>query len=182
MQILVQCPKGHKLQVKEEYAGKKIRCPKCQEAVVVPAAEQATEEQAPALVATERERDEDTKPARGEPAGAKRETGAKRQAGRGKLPILVGTGAVVLAALAVAGYLVFKPKPEAGGGSGNDKADVEAVAKQFVEAMRDGKDAAVTALFTEKAREKAAQMKHERMNPGATYQITRQTLPATRPT
>jgi hypothetical protein len=167
MQILVQCPKGHKLQVKEEYAGKKIRCPKCQEAVVVPAAEQATRERESTLAATEPQRGADVKQA---PVGG---AGAKRPTGRGKLPLFIGAGVIALMALAVAGYIVFKPKT-AGGTPADDKADVEAVARQFVEAMRDGRDTA--ALFTEKARARATQMKHDRMAPGATYQITQTNL------
>ncbi len=30
MPIVLECPQGHKLRVKDDVAGKKIRCPKCQ--------------------------------------------------------------------------------------------------------------------------------------------------------
>ncbi len=36
MRISVSCPQGHKLQIAEKYAGKKIACPKCKEVVKVP--------------------------------------------------------------------------------------------------------------------------------------------------
>ena len=38
MAISVACACGKQLKVKDELAGKKIRCPACQAAVVVPAA------------------------------------------------------------------------------------------------------------------------------------------------
>lgn len=38
MPLIAVCPEGHKLQVKDEHAGKKIRCPKCGGVALVPAA------------------------------------------------------------------------------------------------------------------------------------------------
>ncbi len=35
MAITLECPQGHKLRVKDEFAGKKVRCPKCQAVVRV---------------------------------------------------------------------------------------------------------------------------------------------------
>ena len=37
MSISVQCPNGHQLKVKDEYAGKRGRCPKCQAPIQIPA-------------------------------------------------------------------------------------------------------------------------------------------------
>ena len=39
MTIEVRCPLGHRLVVKEEHAGKKVRCPKCQAVMQAPACE-----------------------------------------------------------------------------------------------------------------------------------------------
>ncbi len=37
MPLIAVCPEGHKLQVKDEHAGKKVRCPKCGGVALVPA-------------------------------------------------------------------------------------------------------------------------------------------------
>jgi hypothetical protein len=51
MSILVKCPECQtKIRVREEYAGKRMKCPKCQGPVPVPAAEPAAEEEAPVVV------------------------------------------------------------------------------------------------------------------------------------
>jgi hypothetical protein len=39
MPIKIKCPNGHLLAVKDDLAGKRIRCPKCEQTVLVPAAE-----------------------------------------------------------------------------------------------------------------------------------------------
>jgi hypothetical protein len=41
MPIKVRCPDGHVLKISSKYAGKKVRCPKCKQTVVVPAAEKS---------------------------------------------------------------------------------------------------------------------------------------------
>src|SRR5688572_10938183 len=38
MPINVKCPRGHMIAVAEKYAGKRVKCPKCETAVVVPGA------------------------------------------------------------------------------------------------------------------------------------------------
>ncbi len=47
MAILVPCVCGKKLSVKDEFAGRKVKCPACQKSLLVPAAEEFTEDKFP---------------------------------------------------------------------------------------------------------------------------------------
>jgi hypothetical protein len=50
MAITVECPGGHKLRVKDEYAGRTGYCPRCKAKVKVPAAKSVTDDDILAIV------------------------------------------------------------------------------------------------------------------------------------
>ncbi len=141
MPLRVTCDCGKRLQVKDNLAGKRIRCPECQELLTVPAAEEPEEEEldeepapkkkAPAKVTArapakparrpepeDDEEEEDERP-RGKSKGKK---GKKATQSSSNLVLLLGIGGaiLVLAGGAVAVLLIMnkpgdpkKPAPQA---------------------------------------------------------------------
>lgn len=133
MPIQVTCGQGHKLNVPDNLAGRKVRCPRCQQVVGVPQ-EQVTLPQAPAPT-------------------KRREAPAAKGGGGWKWVLLLGGGLGVVLAAAVVGYLVWGGK-KAGPEPAADREAIREVARRFADAA--GDDSAFLALLTDKARGRMA--------------------------
>jgi DNA-binding beta-propeller fold protein YncE len=140
MPLIVQCECGKQLRVKEELAGKRIRCPECQGVVAVPAEDIAPappepRPRRPRAAATptaepprrvRADEDDDTEDA---PAPRRRSRETARSSSNMLLWLVLGGGALlVLAVLAAVGvsWLFLRPtadKPGAGGSGGAGNKD-----------------------------------------------------------
>jgi WD40 repeat protein len=101
MPIAVTCECGKQLRVKDDLAGKRIRCPACQTVVTIPAAASAPEPTTPPpRPASPREEPEDR------PADRRRPQPAARAAPRSRLLLWLCLGGALLVVLAGAGVAV----------------------------------------------------------------------------
>jgi hypothetical protein len=165
MPIRVICGQGHKLNVPDNLAGQKVRCPKCKGVVVVPA---GTEAEQPTL-------------AEAAPAPAPKPIPAPKRSGKGwKWAVALGGILLVLLGAGVAGYLVFTPK-KTGPDPAQDREAVRELARRFIEATK-GNDSSWRDLLTDKAREQVARGKPFRvgeamtLRPGMTMQVGEPTI------
>jgi hypothetical protein len=135
MPRLVTCSNGHKLNVSDDLAGRKVRCPKCKEVLVVPAGDQVTGKPVAPRKPREDEVTARRQPARGagsqEAAASGREKArrrprpeadagddadsrkwrlkAERKKGRGRaLPIVLVVVVLLLLGGAAGAYFLFK--------------------------------------------------------------------------
>lgn len=112
MSISVECACGKRLKVKDEFAGKKIRCPGCDAVLRVPAADDPDEEWAEALEQSADEDEEDAAPrptrARSQRGATSQKTARRKSGGKSKtLWIVLGClgGGMFLMCLICAGLL-----------------------------------------------------------------------------
>src|SRR5262249_41589727 len=119
MPIKVTCGQGHKLNVPDNLAGRKVRCPRCKDVVAVPGLEETDveHEALPAPTAVKKT----AKPAAPGPEGRPedeiddqppRKGKFGPNPGRSRLPLILGLVAllVVLAGAAAGAYLLFWPE------------------------------------------------------------------------
>jgi hypothetical protein len=157
MSLSIECPNGHRVEARAEDAGERIRCPKCQAVVRIPG-----------------------------PTGA-----PPRAAARGpidwKRRVVLGGGLSALAIAAVAGYILLTSgkKPtgaprETPANPARDRDDVEAAARGFMKAAKEGDRESMLSLMTEKARQRTREEGGIRFvgktSPGTTYQLGNPTI------
>jgi hypothetical protein len=119
MTISLECPQGHKLRVKDDFAGKKVRCPKCQAVVRV---DERTDSRSPLQEPEQTDFDSFQETAMSGsrlPAPPRRSQRPKKnnepERGSGwKLPLLLGAGGLVAAIVTVAIIFARKPVPASG--------------------------------------------------------------------
>ncbi len=105
MAIVLKCENGHTLRVKDEAAGKKVRCPQCQTVVVV-------DEDAGADDFEAEEQTAATSRKRGSPTGkkGKGKSKTKKKSGSGlMIGLIVGGVAAALLLVGTSLFLVFRP-------------------------------------------------------------------------
>lgn len=114
MTIRVRCDCGKLLQVRDELEGKRVRCPGCEEPVLVTAGSPAVRKGRPARDADEEDDEPEDRPAR-------KKAGKRRKGSNGALWLGLGGGAAALALVAVVVVVLVSRSGKKDKDQGRDK-------------------------------------------------------------
>jgi hypothetical protein len=177
MSIRVTCGQGgHKLNVPDNLAGRKVRCPMCQAIIAVPPA--ATPSLDPDDVPPAAEQTTlapSTAAQRGAKPARPRAPARKRGGGGWKWLLVLGGGLMVVLVAAGLGYFVFMPK-KTGPSPARDREAVRETARRFIDATKSD-DPSWRNLLTDKARENMSKDRGfkptgpAKLRPGMTAQV-----------